>query len=231
MYYTLLRAYVKLRRKLQYGLKRHGPMFTFFNQELAVMRKNLTIVFLSLVFLMPSVSHAARDYGNAERIDAFFGEVYLGIKYGRVTIAEDIPDSDGADIRNLGFAFGKGINDTLAIEFDYNTTVTEDDTSSGDLSADTIGLYLVAKTQGTVYFKGRVGYTRTTLERNFNDDSFDHNSYGIAYGAAAGVKIGKSGAIEIEYTIMPDIDDSGFVGAPVEVESDFVSISYVMGVD
>jgi hypothetical protein len=183
-------------------------MFTFFNQELAVMRKNLTIVFLSLVFLMPSVSHAARDYGNAERIDAFFGEVYLGIKYGRVTIAEDVPDSDGADIRNLGFAFGKGINDTHSV-----------------------GLYLAAKTQGTVYVKGRIGYTRTTLERNFNGSSFDHNSYGIAYGAAAGVKIGKSGAIELEYTIMPDIDDSGFVGAPVEVESDFVSISYVMGVD
>jgi len=195
------------------------------------MRKNLTIVFLSLILLMPTVSHAARDYGNSERIEAFFGEVYLGLKYGRLTIAEDVPDSDGADIRNLGFAFGKGINEVLAMEFIWNTTVTEDDTSSGNLSADTIGLYMVAKTPGRVYFKGRVGYIRSTLERDFSGDSFDHNSYGIAYGVGLGVKIAKGGAIELEYTLLPSIDDSGFVGAPVEVESDFLSVSYVLGVD
>ncbi len=192
------------------------------------MRKNLTIVFLSLTFLIPSVSHAARSYGN-NRIDAFFGEVYLGVKYGRLTIAEDVPDSDGTDIRDMGFTFGKGINDNMAMEFAYNFTVTEDDTSAGDLSADTIGLYVVGKTTGTVYFKGRIGYTRTSLERNLGGASFDHNSYGMAYSIGLGAKVMKGGAIEFEYTVLPSIDDSGFVGAPVEVEADFLSVSYIFG--
>lgn len=191
------------------------------------MRKNLTIVFLSLILLIPAVSHAARDYGT-NRAQAFFGQVYLGLKYGSITIAEDVPDSDGADVRDLGFTFGKGINDNIAMEFAYNFTVTEDDTSAGDISADSVGLYLVGKTTGKVYFKGRLGYTRLTLERNLGSGSFDHNAYGMAYGVGLGVRVGP-GAIEAEYTVLPDIDNSGFVGAPIEVESDFLSIAYVWG--
>lgn len=191
------------------------------------MRKNLTIVFLPLSFLIPTASHAARDYG-INRAQAFFGQVYLGLKYGRLTIAEDIPDEDGTDIRNLGFAFGRGFNDHMAMEFSYNFTATEDDTDSGDLSADSIGLFLVAKTTGTVYVKGRLGYTRLTLERNFAGNSFDHNEYGIAYGLGLGARVGP-GAIELEYTVLPEIEDDDFVGAPVEVESDFVSVAYVWG--
>lgn len=192
------------------------------------MRKNLTIVFLSLILLIPTVSHAARDYGNSSRIDAFFGEVYLGINSG-VLFIDDVPDSDGANIQNIGFTFGKGINSVLAMEFTYNVTVTEDDTDLGDLSGDNIGLYLVAKTPGTVYFKGRFGYTRTTLERDFRGDSFDHNSYGLAYGIGGGVKIVKGGAIELEYTLLPEVEDSGIMGSSEDGTSTYLSIAYVLG--
>lgn len=191
------------------------------------MRKNLTIVFLSLSFLIPTASHAARDYG-INRAQAFFGQVYLGLKYGRLTIAEDVPDEDGADIRNMGFTFGKGINDHVATEFSYNFTVTEDENDSGDISADSIGFFVVGKTKGAVYVKGRLGYTRLTLERNFAGSSFDHNAYGIAYGLALGARVGP-GAIELEYTVLPEIEDDDFVGAPIEVESDFLSVAYVWG--
>lgn len=191
------------------------------------MRKNLSIIFLSLTFLLPTVSHAARDYGTS-RAEEFVGQVYLGLKYGSLTIAEDVPDSDGADIRDLGIVFGRGINDNLAIEFAFDFTVTKDDTSDGDISADAVGLYLVAKTTGDVYVKGRLGYTRLTLERNFAGDSFDTNAYGMSYGIGVGARVGP-GAIEAEYTLLPKIDNTAFVGAPVEVESDYFSVAYVWG--
>lgn len=193
------------------------------------MRKNLSIIFLSLTFLLPTVSHAARDSGT-NRAEEFVGKVYLGLKYGRLTIAEDVPDTDGTDIRDLGLVFGRGINDNFAVEFAYDFTTTKDDTSTGDISADALGLYLVAKTTGDVYVKGRLGYTRLTLERNFAGDSFDTNAYGMSYGIGVGVRLGP-GVIEAEYTFMPKIDNTAFVGAPVEVESDYLSVAYVWGYD
>ena len=192
------------------------------------MRTNLTVIFLVSSFLLPAAANAQGNYSN--RAEAFFGDVYLGVKYGRLTYAEDVPDfSDGSDIRNMGFSFGKKFNDIVAMEFSYDFTVTEDDTSAGDISTDVLGIFVVAKTPGKVYAKGRLGYTRMTQERNTSGQSFDHNTYGMALGGAVGFTIYDRGSLEFEYTILPTTDNSTFVGAPVDVESDFVSVNYVWG--
>lgn len=192
------------------------------------MRTNLTVIFLALSFLLPATANAQGNYSN--RAEAFFGDVYLGVKYGRLTYAEEVPDySDGSDTRNLGFSFGKKFNDFVAIEFSYDYTVTDDNTSAGDVSTDVIGFYVVGKTPGKVYAKGRLGYTKMIQERNTSGQSFDHNSYGIALGGAVGFTIYDRGSLEIEYTILPTTDDSGFAGAPVDLEADFLSVNYVWG--
>ncbi len=206
------------------------------------MRKNLAIGFLSLTFLLPAVSHAARDYGRNPA--DFFGQVYFAAKYGEITIAEDVPEN-GSDIRNLGFVFGKGINDILSAEFEYTTTVSEDDDYLGDgssASVDTLGLYLAAKTPGKVYFKGRVGYTRVAQE--FGADSSipelegTKNIYGLAVGVGGGVKVGKNGAVEFEYMLYPTRDDvetidfgPGIGVLEFDLEMDFITLSYVWSTD
>lgn len=192
------------------------------------MRINLTVIFLALSFLLPATANAQGNYSN--RAEAFFGDVYLGVKYGRLTYAEEVPDySDGSDTRNLGFSFGKKFNDFVAIEFSYDYTVTDDNTSSGDVSTDVIGFYVVGKTPGKVYAKGRLGYTKMIQERNTSGQSFDHNTYGIAIGGAVGFTIYDRGSLEIEYTILPTTDDSQFAGAPGDLEADFLSVNYVWG--
>lgn len=196
------------------------------------MRIYLTVIFLISSFTLSSVAHAQSSRYSPNRAEAFFGDVYLGVKYGRVTYSDEIPDfSDGSDTRNLGFSFGKKFNDIIAMEFSYDYTVTEDSTSSGDISTDILGLFVVAKTPGKVYAKGRLGYTRLTQERNSSVDSFDKNTYGIAVGGAIGFTIYNRSSLEIEYTILPTTDGSsaGFVGAPVDLESDFISVNYVWG--
>jgi len=182
---------------------------------------------LSLTFLLPAVSHAARDYGRNPA--DFFGQVYFATKYGEITIAEDLPEN-GSDIRNVAFVFGKGLNDVLSMEFEYSTTVSEDDDYFGGgygASADTLGLFLAAKTPGKVYVKGRVGYAK--VKQEFGDDPLipelggSKNVYGVAVGIGAGVKVGKRGAVEVEYTIYPTRDDV----ETVDLETDFIGVSYV----
>lgn len=202
------------------------------------MRKNLAIGFLSLTFLLPAVSHAARDYGRNPA--DFFGQVYFATKYGEITIAEDLPEN-GSDIRNVAFVFGKGINEVLSMEFEYSTTVSEDDDYFGagyGASANSLGLFLAAKSSGKVYFKGRVGYARVSQE--FGDDPLipeiggSKNIYGLAVGVGAGVKVGKQGAVEFEYTKYATRDDvetidlgPGIGVVEFDVETDFISLSYV----
>ena len=181
---------------------------------------------------MPAVSSAQGNYSN--RAEAFLGEVYLGVKYGRITYSDDIPDfSDGSDTRNLGFMFGKRFNDVVGMELEYTQTVTADDTSVGDIYTDTLGFYMVGKLGGKVYGKGRLGYTRLTQERNFAGESFDNNAYGIAWGLGVGFNFYDKGSIEIEYTVLPKTDDRDFLAVPqpfeFEAETDFITLNYVWG--
>ena len=208
------------------------------------MRKNLVIVFLSLTFLIPGLSHAARDYGRNQ-----FGgsQVYLAFKYGEVTIDEDVPES-GSDIRNMGVVFGKGFSDVLSIEFEYTDTVSKDDDYQGSgvsAQVETMGIFVAAKTTGDLYVKGRLGYTQS--EQQFGSDSSgiyadlegSKNVYGLAYGVAAGYKFMKRGtlrsALELEYMVYPTREDVEFdltgVGGSVieeDLEMDFVTLNLVL---
>ena len=203
------------------------------------MTKNLALGLLSLTLLMPAVSHAARDYGY-NTVGQFFGEVYFTTKYGEVTISDDLPES-GSDIRNLGFIFGKRINDVVSGEFEYTFSVSKDDDyfgDGGDASVESIGFFLAAKTSGDIYATGRVGYTRVAQDFGINipDLRGEKNIYGLAVGVGAGIKVGKQGAIELEYARYPTrevtIDFGGIFGSvDLDFDMDFVTLSYVWRVE
>ena len=219
------------------------------------MWKYLAFFFLSLALWLPAQSQAqgVRDYAN--RQDGYVGAVYLGLKYGEVTFALDSSDlpEDGSDVMNFGLVFGRKVNDILGWEVEYTYTASEDDvtledvfeetrgntTTSidfeySDVSLEKLGFFLIAKSSGNVYAKGRLGYVRNTLELG---DLGDDNIYGIAYGFGGGVKIGDSGSnVEFEYTRYPSEEyrfstTSPFTGRTFsddkDVYSDMFTIAWV----
>ncbi len=188
------------------------------------MWKYLALFFLSLALLLPAQSQAqgVREYTN--RADAFFGEVYLGLKYGIYELYDDdLNDGDEAEMGQGGIVFGKSINDVLGWEFEYTTTVSkEDEWLDADLNVETesVGIYLTAKAGGDVYVKGRVGYLRVEQDISLFKP---YNAYGIGYGVGGGFKFAKGLALEIEYTVLPEEERSasGIVAPGVPASFDF----------
>jgi len=198
------------------------------------MTKYIAIAVLSLALLIPATSNASRYQFEDSRSGALIpGKAYLGVKYGVFKSEQNVGPSDKYDVEmdNLGFVFGGEINDILALEFDYSQTVSADKEesmgSTARASVDSIGLFLVAKSRGDVYVRGRVGYTRIEIELSFMGDSESDNIYGLAYGIGAGIKVGKGAAVEIEYTVFPETDE--FFGVPIagEIENEFLTVGFV----
>jgi opacity protein-like surface antigen len=195
------------------------------------MTKYIAIAVLSLALLIPATSNASRYTFDDSRSGAVIpGKAYLGLKYG-VFKTEQTVGSYDVEMDNLGFVFGGEINEMLALEFDYSQTVSADKEESGGSTAkqsvDTLGFFLVAKTSGDVYARGRVGYTRIEHDISFMGDSGSDNIYGIAYGIGAGMKVGKGAAIEIEYTVYPETDEFFGVQVAGDIENEFLSLGFV----
>jgi len=202
------------------------------------MTKYIAIAVLSLALLIPATSNASRyNFGDTNSGALIPGKVYLGVKYGLLTIEEDASGSEEVEMDNVGFTFGGDINEYLGLEFDYTQTVSEwrDEVagSTQTASIDTLGLFLVGRTQGDVYFKGRVGYTKVNQNIKFPGASGDDNIYGIAYGLGGGIKFGKTMAIEIEYTVFPETDEFDKFGSffTEDLETEFVSVGLVWAIE
>ena len=201
------------------------------------MTKNIAIAVFSLALLIPATSNASRyDFGDTSSTDVFPGKAYLGVKMGRLTIEEDTSGSEKIEMDNIGFTFGVGIHEYLGIELAYTQTATAEKIdiagSSLNVSADTLGLFLVGKTQGDIYIKGRAGYTIVDQQIRFAGVHESDNVYGMAYGLGAGMKFGKTIAVEIEYTAFPDTDKHDKFGSVFanDLETEFITIGLVWSI-
>jgi len=206
------------------------------------MRTNIAVVILSLLFLIPATGNASGRYDSSR--DFYPGKVYLGVKYGNINALDlnvfnpaiGMSQEEDAEIGSMGFVFGGSINDYLSMEFEYNTTVSKEYFGSlpGKLEADGWGLYLVAKSMGDLYVKGRVGYTQTEFDGNDGSggpfSSGSVTNYGVAAGVGVGFKIGP-GAFEIEYTRFPDKDRIWGMELDDDFESEMITIGYMFTYD
>ena len=200
------------------------------------MTKYIAIAVLSLVLLIPATSNAGRYSFDDSRSGALIpGKVYLGVKYGLLTIDEPVSGADDVEMDNVGFTFSGDINEYLALEFEFSTTVSESEQDLLDLgpnlkvSSDTLGLFLVGKTQGDVYIKGRVGYTRVAQDISYSGSSISANVYGVAAGLGAGIKLAEGAALEIEYSVYPETDrfEELGIGFDDDLETEFVTVGFV----
>ncbi len=199
------------------------------------MTKYIAIAVLSLALLIPATSNASRyDFGD-ERSGALLpGKVYLGVQVGQLSIEADTSGSDPVEMDHVGFTFGGDINSFLGLEFAYSQTVSDEREGVERGATNTMGLFLVGRTQGDdVYFKGRAGYTIVNQEFDLVSTSFDDNVYGIAYGLGAGIKVGDTLALEIEYTIFPETDEYDKLGSAfgVDFDTEFVTLGLVWAIE
>lgn len=177
------------------------------------MKNKIAAVVLTLALLAPLTGNAASTYRSNNTTSAIGAtKVYLGVKYGLLTLEFDDADSDGTDLDNLGIVFGGHINDYLAIEFEYTQTVSSEEDDNGEaLRADTTGIFLMARTMGALYAKARLGYT--WIDQDFDSLGTD-TVYGLAYGLGGGFEITDTFSLEAEYTVYPEADETDRFGDP-----------------
>lgn len=193
------------------------------------MKNKIAAVVLTLAMLVPLTGNAATTYrSNNTPTTIGANKVYLGVKYGVLTIAPDISGADDIETDNLGFMFGGQINDYIGLEFDYTQTVSSAKEnflgSTTRVKTDTTGLFLTAKTTGTVYFKGRVGYS--WIDQNVSDSGSDR-IYGLAYSAGVGFELGDTFAIEADYTLYPKTDEFDRFGSSGDLDTSLLSVTAV----
>lgn len=200
------------------------------------MTKYIAIAVLSLALLIPATSNASRyKFEDSRSAGLIPGKAYLGIRFGQITIDEPVSGADDVEMENVGFTFAGDINEYLSLEFEFSKTVSESEDDLFNLgsdlkvSSDTLGLFLVGRTQGEVYVKGKVGYTRVAQDISYSGSSISANVYGVAAGLGAGIKLAEGAALEIEYTVYPKTDrfEELGIGFDDDLETEVVTLGFV----
>lgn len=155
---------------------------------------------------------------------------YVGFDIG-ITQVEIQPDGFSetydADPLTLRVKGGGFINPNVAIEGYLGLGLKDDTIEDSDLDVglenmiglDVLGV-LPLGDMASVY--GKVGFAGLSFE---DDDNDTYRENGVTYGVGAKLSLGGSGAITLDYTVFPDIENDK-VG--VDVEVDMISLGYQM---
>jgi len=193
------------------------------------MKRNIAVAVLMLAMLVPLTGNAQGLY-RSNNTTSIVGatKVYLGVKAGVMNIDSDESGTDAINITNMGFMFGGHFNDMLALEFDYTQTVhadEEDFIGTGvKVHEDTMGLFLVLRSPGSFYVKGRLGYT--VIDQEISSLGSDR-VYGLAGGIGVGFGITDTFTLEAEYTMYPITDEFDRFGAAGDLTSELVTVNMV----
>ena len=151
---------------------------------------------------------------------------YAGFFYGEV-------DTNEGDVENmnLGLVIGGRMESGPGIEFFYSDTVDKDEFSEdgfSDVRYSTQAWGLLGTYKFGTKFYGVVkgGYTFVDLKADIagrSNESLDED--GLSYGVGAGFEVGKNGAIELNYLVLPEMEESLF-DENVEFENELTSIGY-----
>lgn len=145
------------------------------------------------------------------------GAFYLGVKGGIMMI--DDSEEYGisfSDPSAAGFMAGYDFGSGLALEFEINSSgsadVLVDNFRVGEAEIDTQAIYMAFRSQGTGYFKARIGFLNedvsvssdTTCSYYGLCQSAEESDSGLSLGLGGGFNFGKMAQIEAEYTLIEE---------------------------
>jgi len=140
-------------------------------------------------------------------------QLYAGGKLGLMML--DVSNSD--DAINLGGVLGATINQSeigsLALEGELTFTVVDGEIADVvDWSVTTLAGYGVYRSNGPLYFKGKLGlaYWDADVDGFYSLDDID-----LSLGLGGGYRVSDKTAFELEYTI-------------IESDIDFLSLGFVV---
>jgi opacity protein-like surface antigen len=182
--------------------------------------KRLLIVFLLLGYF--SSGAYAAELGEQKYVGVFYGEVDTEVDSG----AGDADIENG----NLGFVIGGQIESGPGIEFFYSDTIDEDETKTnlGKIRYDSQvwGLLGTYRFGDKYYALLKAGYTFIDLKAKLSGvPSEKLNEDGLSYGIGFGIEVGKNGAVELNYLVLPEVTDR-ILGLDVEFDNELTSLGY-----
>ncbi|MDP5211158.1 porin family protein [Microbulbifer sp. 2205BS26-8] len=125
---------------------------------------------------------------------------YVGGTFGAMNVDAKYADKNPL---NAGIRGGYTWNSGLGIEAEFTGSASDGELDDGsDYSISTQALYATYRTQGDIYFKGRLGYLHEKVKafREVSDDGF-------SAGIGAGFKLTENLSFEAEYTLVEqDVD-------------------------
>ncbi|MFA0811736.1 porin family protein [Microbulbifer epialgicus] len=131
---------------------------------------------------------------------------YVGGVFG--VMKTDVSGVSGDSPLNAGIRAGYTWNSGWGVEAELTDSLVEGEFDSywGDenYSFATMALYATYRSQGDIYFKGRLGYLREEL---YVDYFGEYSDSGTSAGIGAGFKLTEKVTFEAEYTIIEaDVD-------------------------
>ncbi len=148
------------------------------------------------------------------------GHWMLGFVYGDMLHeGNDFKDATNAGIL-AGYEFARPIlgNGRAAVEFVYTDTsddgtfgVDSRQATTGTWSLKTIGVYVAARTAGTIYAKGKMGVVVADID--YDRDTgilLQEEESGASFGAGLGFRVNDRANIELDYTGSIGINDINY---------------------
>jgi len=131
--------------------------------------------------------------------------LYIGLTAGKMMV-----DLDGLDDANsTGILMGYRFTDELAVEGGFTKSSSADITApgaNGTWDIDTITVFMAYRTPGDVYFKGKIGVINRDISYSTSNGVLTTSDAGSesggSLGVGGGVKFSKTGALELEYSLV-----------------------------
>lgn len=130
------------------------------------------------------------------------GPFYLGAKGGFVEV--DAGGYDAALNAGVvgGYTFWENRNGSFSVEGELTLSLVDGDLAGGgEWDITTLGAFAVYRTPQEIYFKGKAGLVRGDIDVTVGGASVSGSDTELAAGIGLGFKLGKTGNLEVEYTL------------------------------
>lgn len=162
------------------------------------------------------------SFADEARSGTFFGKEangkwIIGVKATKVendgAVREvNTDDSDATGIV-LGYEFARPVGDSGSSSVELEILGIDDaDVGNGSLgqwSGDIVNLFFTYRSPGTIYWKGKIGLSYTSLDYTLFSEQ---NDTSLALGLGLGYRVEDYGVIELEYSKDSGDNDIGLLG-------------------